>query len=281
MNGILARCAPALLAAATWAVAQTPDADFQKLDDERLDQSGTVITIIFDDSGSMYGTKLAQAKDAFRAWLKGVPDEHRIGLIALNAGPLVAWKRGNKAEVAGAVERLQASGGTPLASTISDTVAQIRQRQAGLPFERNVLLVFTDGEDDSVPPAVVRERLAAAAASRIETVGIGFHGEGDYMRDASTRYFNAGDTGELLAGLQKVDVEIGDTSDIRIEPDVLAMMKTIGPEASSSPAAAADGEAAPSSPASVVEIAVSFLIVVLAAVVVISVLARIARPKRK
>ena len=60
-----------------------------RLEAERLEQSGTVISIVFDDSGSMEGSKIAQAKTAFRQWIATVPASHRLGLVALNAGPLV------------------------------------------------------------------------------------------------------------------------------------------------------------------------------------------------
>ncbi len=233
-----------LFFAAVLLSAAAQDDGMRLLEEERLDQSGTVITILFDDSGSMYGPKLQQAKEAFRAWLPTVPDEYRIGLVALNAGQLVEWRRGNKDEVAAAVANLQASGGTPLAETVSRTTQLLRDRQAELPFERHVMLVFTDGQDDTYPPEEVRRRIGDAAANRIETVGIGFHGEGDYLREASTRYFDAADSGELLAGLQKVDVEIGDTSDVRIEPEIGELMKTIGPEVVAAPAENGDTVAA-------------------------------------
>ncbi len=201
-----------------------PDA----LETERLEQSGTVITILFDDSGSMRGDKLDQAKRAFRDWLTTVPENHRIGLIALNAGQLVDWQRDNKSEVADAVAKIQATGGTPLANTIELARRTIDKRKADRPFERHVLLVFTDGEDStSRGPDGVQEEVLAATSTGIEAVGIGFHGQGDYLKKSSTRYFDAANTAELRAGLAKVDSEIGDTSDIVISPEIAEAMKTV------------------------------------------------------
>jgi len=218
----------ALLTFAALHIGALADDAMSKLDEERLDQSGTVITIIFDDSGSMAGEKMAQAKAAFRDWLATVPDTYRIGLIALNGGTLVKWNRGNKSEVADAVARIQVNGATPLADVIQNVMAEIKKRQKLLPFERHVLVVFTDGEDSTNRGVDgVREELFNASRNLVETVGIGFHGQGDYMSDVATRYFDAGSTEELRRGLEKVDSEIGNTSDIVIDDSTLQAMKTV------------------------------------------------------
>jgi hypothetical protein len=176
----------------------------------------------------MRGDKLDQAKRAFRDWLTTVPENHRIGLIALNGGQLVDWQRNNQSEVADAVARIQATGGTPLATTIELARNTIAARKADRPFERHVLLVFTDGEDStSRGPGGVQEEMLAATSTGIEAVGIGFHGQGDYLEKFATRYFDAANSEELRAGLAKVDAEIGDTSDIVISPEIAEAMKTV------------------------------------------------------
>ncbi len=243
--------ASALLALAPPAPAQT-DA-FPGLEAERLEQSGTVITIIFDDSSSMRGNKLDEAKRAFRDWLSTVPDNHRIGLISLNQGQLVASERGNKSEVADTVARIQAVGTTPLADAIDLANEEIAKRKASRPFERQVLVVLTDGEDSTARGAAgVQDELQAAAREGTETVGIGFFGEGDYMSSAATRYFDAANSEELRAGLAKVDAEIGDTSDIVISPEIAEAMKTVSladlrPTAPANSNARADNSASPNS----------------------------------
>lgn len=218
----------AFLAVAITGLTAPADPAFQALEEEQLDQSGTVITILFDDSGSMAGERIDQAKAAFRDWLATVPDDHRLGLVALNAGQLVEWNRGNKSEVADAVARMRVQGGTPLADMMDAVMSAMEKRQAERPFERHVLVVFTDGED-TTPRGTrgVQQSLAEAARHSVETVGIGFHGAGDYMSSSATRYFNASNTEELKQGLEKVDAEIGDTSDIVISPEVAEAMKTV------------------------------------------------------
>lgn len=218
----------ASLAAASLS-AQTPAPAVDRLEAERLEQSGTVITIIFDDSGSMQGSKITQAKAAFRQWIASVPASHRLGLIALNAGPLVPLGRDNRPALLKAVEKIQASGGTPLVTTIRAALGEVDRRRGIVgPYERQILLVFTDGEDTTSEGVQgVQRELARASAMGIETVGIGYHGEGDYMRAAATRYYDAKNLPELQQSLSKVDAEIGDTSDIVIDEKTRATMQRL------------------------------------------------------
>jgi hypothetical protein len=209
--------------------AQAPAAVTDRLEAERLEQSGTVITIIFDDSGSMAGSKIAQAKTAFRQWIASVPANYRLGLVALNAGSLVPIDRGNRQALLQAVDRVNPSSGTPLAATIRAAIAEIDRRRGLVgPYERHIMLVFTDGQDStSEGVAGVQRELARASSVGIETVGIGYHGEGAYMRTAATRYYDANNLTELQRSLAKVDAEIGDTSDIVIDERTRATMQHV------------------------------------------------------
>lgn len=199
----------------------------ERLEAERLEQSGTVISILFDDSGSMEGAKLAQAKAAFTQWIATVPATHRLGLTALNAGELVPVGRDNRPALLAAVSRLKATRGTPLAVNIRSALAKIelRRRDVG-PYERHILLVFTDGQDTSGEgPTGVQRELARASAASVETIGIGYHGEGAYMRSAATHFYEARNASELSKSLGKVDAEIGDTSDVVIDEPIRRAME--------------------------------------------------------
>ena len=49
---------------------------------EREEQTGTAITILFDNSGSMNAeNKINQAKSAFSTWLRTVPAGYKFSLI--------------------------------------------------------------------------------------------------------------------------------------------------------------------------------------------------------
>ncbi len=210
-------------------LAQTPGSFLDRLDAERIEQSGTVISIIFDDSGSMAGAKITQARAAFHEWIAKVPASYRLGLVALNAGALVPLGRDNRPALLAAVDRIHAGGGTPLVTNIQSALAEIERRRGVVgPYERHILLVFTDGEDTTSDgnEGVARE-LNRARAKGVETVGIGYHGEGNYMRGAATRYYEAGNLAELQQSLAKVDVEIGDTADILIDDRTRAAMQSV------------------------------------------------------
>src|SRR5262245_61016241 len=100
-------------------VSQAQEPLSSSLEQERLSQSGTAITIIFDDSGSMSESgKMEQAKAAFSQWIQGIPAETKLSLITLNGGMKVPLAAGNKEEVKVAVSQLTPNGATPLTRTI-------------------------------------------------------------------------------------------------------------------------------------------------------------------
>ncbi|MEM9445855.1 MAG: vWA domain-containing protein [Verrucomicrobiota bacterium] len=201
-----------------------------ELDQERVEQSGTAITIIFDDSGSMNtDDKIGQAKKAFLEWLSAVPENYRLSLIGLNAGLIVPMGRDNREVLMAKVESIKASGGTPLFRTIGEALKNIQdRRQTVSPFERHVVVVFTDGKESSKHGAKgVQRQILELRKNQIEVAGIGFHGQGDYMKGVSTLYFAAETSKELKQGLLKVDAEIGDVSDIRITDNDFKVMDEI------------------------------------------------------
>lgn len=197
-----------------------------QLDKEYHEQTGTAITIIFDDSGSMEGKKLEQAKKAFRSWLSQVPDDYRLSLITFqNSGTIqVPLNRGVKNLIAERVQRLTADHGTPICSSLRVALNQIQERRSKVtPYERHVILLFTDGEEtqDSRGAKGVQDDVLALRKTGIELVGIGFHGEGDYLKGHATRYYAAKDEGQLRKGLSQVDAELGDIKDVKITPQDL------------------------------------------------------------
>ncbi len=252
--GLRVLCGFLIFAVATTPLfAQAPASFLDRLDAERIEQSGTVISIIFDDSGSMAGAKMTQAKAAFHEWIANVPPSYRLGLVALNAGALVPLGRDNRPALLAAVDRIHAGGGTPLVTNIQSALAEIERRRGVVgPYERHILLVFTDGEDTTSDgnEGVARE-LNRARAKGVETVGIGYHGEGNYMRGAATRYYDASNLAELQQSLAKVDVEIGDTADIVIDDRTRAAMQSVATPrlaAAKTADSAAAGSANPAAP---------------------------------
>ncbi len=205
----------------------------EALDAEESAQTATSITIIFDNSGSMAeNRKLDQAKKAFTSWLQSLPPNYSLGLIHFNVGKAVLavpTGRDNRDKLLSSVNKLKPYGKTPVAGCLKIANGQIATRRGEFsPYERHVVVVFTDGietVDKRGNKGVVQE-IQSLRDQKIEVVGIGFHGQGDYMKPAATTFFHASDEKELVAGLTQVDAEIGDDSDIEIsEKDLAAIAK--------------------------------------------------------
>ena len=202
-------------------------------------QTGTCITIIFDNSGSMKGPKIVQAKNAFRSWLSKAPDDYRYSLVTFVKGGKLEFPLGEdtKAKAAEKVAAMEAKYRTPICGSLAIAHAQIRERRAKTtPYERHVVLLFTDGAENTDPRKNrgVQEDVWKLRNDIVEVVGIGFHGEGDYLDGVATRFFAAGDEAELERGLSQVDAEIGDISEIEVSDadlEEIAQMTFVAPPA--------------------------------------------------
>lgn len=199
---------------------------------ERDSQTATAISIIFDSSGSMRDDqKLEQAQRAFTAWLASLPDTYTLGLVYFVRGAAqlaVPLGAGNKEAISRQVANVKAYGKTPIADCLRIVRGQIEKRRAEFsPYERHVVVVFTDGAETVDPGGnrAVLNEVIKLRSSIVEVVGIGFKGQGDYLSQAATQYFNANDEQELVAGLSRVDAEIGDSSDLEISDKDLAVIR--------------------------------------------------------
>lgn len=197
---------------------------------EREQQTGTAITILFDNSGSMKGQKIVQAKSAFQSWLQTVPPEYKYSLITFeDRGRLtVPLGENTRDTVAQRVAKLEARTSTPICGALKVAREQIEKRRREVtPYERHVVLIFTDGQESEDPRGAngVREEIEKLRKQTVEVVGVGFHGEGDYMKGVATRFALANNEQELKQGLAKVDAEIGGVDDLVVSNDDLAALK--------------------------------------------------------
>ncbi len=202
---------------------------------EQHQQTSKAITIIFDDSGSMKDRqKMKQAKKAFYAWLKAQSDQDRFSLIHFEKGGriLVPLGKNTKDLVLKAVEKLRPRYNTPIANCIKIAAEQIAERrQQVAPYERHIVVVFTDGAETQSKlgnRAVVNAiRQVVASGNGIEVVGIGFHGEGDYMAKAATSFYTADNAEQLRDSLEKVSAEVPSDLEFDLSPKEAELMKTM------------------------------------------------------
>ena len=131
------------------AAAQGRDLDAE-LNTEARTQTGTAITIIFDNSGSMKTKgKIDQAKRAFVWWLESLPEQHRLGLIHFKSsrghvGESIASD--NREDVRKTVQGLAPAGKTPLVDCLQLASKEVDRRRSEIgPYERHVVVLFTDG----------------------------------------------------------------------------------------------------------------------------------------
>lgn len=204
------------------------------LEQERVTQTGTAITIIFDTSGSMADArKMDQAKTAFATWLKTLPDSHALGLIDFyrSAGRLaIPLGTDQREKLMQHVKAAKPSGKTPICQCLIEAKKDIAKRRAEhSPYERHVVVVFTDGKEtvDKRGTSGVVQEIMSLRSAQVEVVGIGFRGEGEFMKGAVTQYFDANNEKELIASLSQVDAEIGDDSDLVISSNDLATIEKI------------------------------------------------------
>ena len=139
--------------------------------------SGSLILLI-DVSGSMNGAKLASAKQAaINAIRKAVKSKTEIAVLAFEgdcASPLdssVGFTR-NERQLVAFVNRLEAQGGTPLATALEATNRFMRQHKSATSATQMILLL-ADGDDDCGGLDTVLQKLKRNnLLYRHETVGL-------------------------------------------------------------------------------------------------------------
>lgn len=197
--------------------------EFAELDAEFASQTGTAYTIIFDDSGSMEGGKLSQAKQAFRWWLEKAEPNNAWCFLPMNRRSLdVEFVKNGESQVLKAVDKLRVGGMTPIVATLKRAFGMIKKRRESVtPYERHLLILLTDGHETKHPggnPAVC-EMVSKLRLEGVEVFGIGFHGQGDYLDGFATHFAAANNREELQRSLANVDAEVPLDIEFRISPD--------------------------------------------------------------
>jgi Ca-activated chloride channel family protein len=140
---------------------------------------------IIDTSGSMFGTSIAQAREALELAVDGLAPEDRFNIIEFNSRAKALFRdakpatRENKAEARGWVRGLRAQGGTEMALALDlalnggESAGRIRQ-----------VVFLTDGQVGN-EDGLFRLIRAKLGDSRLFTVGIGSAPNSHFMTKAA------------------------------------------------------------------------------------------------
>lgn len=209
---------------------------------ELAESAATAYSVIFDNSGSMEGAKLADAKRAFNWWLASVPPNSvwSVYNFEKQGSVVLPFTLNGQAQAARIINQFQAKQNTPICRTLRLAASRIIDRRKEKPYERHVILLFTDGEENEDKRGTngVQDDVRAVRRNGIEVVAIGYAGAGDYLRSVASRYYQANDEKALREGLAQVQAEIDVTANIDITPEEmtrLAKMPTAKPTATALP----------------------------------------------
>jgi Ca-activated chloride channel family protein len=127
------------------------------------------VLLLVDNSGSMMGPKIEQAKKAAHIFLNKMPSQNRVGLISFNSNvntlvELVPYE-GNQNLVRQELNKLQAFGNTALYDAISQAIDKLKN--VGHRDQRRIkaVVVLSDGQD-TISKATLRNVVSQIRASR-------------------------------------------------------------------------------------------------------------------
>jgi Ca-activated chloride channel family protein len=158
---------------------EIPDADvLQRLASLwQRSKKPTSAILLFDQSGSMSGRPLEEAKLGARTFLHTLHDDDEVTLIAfshkvgLELGP---WRLGDRrADLERAIDGLKAGGGTALYDAVAAAYRRALERAVAAPARIHAVVVMTDGQDEDSRLSL--ERLTATfGESDVKVLAIGY-----------------------------------------------------------------------------------------------------------
>lgn len=158
-------------------------------------------------------SKIEIAREALSSFVNHLPANVNCGLIFYN-GCDARWVQGlgagTRANMVGFISSMQGAGSTPLAASLRLAFGGVAAKAAANPYARNVVLLVTDGEETCESDDALRRVAAEMAGKFVELHIIGFDlpNAGGALQEVGTRYYFAGDSRELEAGLASVEGEL-------------------------------------------------------------------------
>jgi len=134
-------------------------------DNESLD-----IVFLVDESGSMSG-EMGQTRPPIKEFLNEFPQEqdHRASVVGFTTGPAEYQGLTNdRAALKGAVDKLNAGGGTSFAKPLTHAINQLKD---GGDDRKKVIALMSDGKADDPPPGLIQK--ANNNGIKVYTIGFG------------------------------------------------------------------------------------------------------------
>lgn len=175
--------------------------------------------IIFDGSGSMgdrkcagNGQKIQVAKAAVKEFSAQIPESANVGLAVFDGRGLserIVLGKDNQAAVAQAIEKVEAAGGTPLASAISLAGHELaRQAALQMGYGEYHMVVVTDGEaDKGEDPQSIVNAILKESPIVVHTIGFCIGAKHSLNQAGRVLYQSADNPEELRQGLKEVLAE--------------------------------------------------------------------------
>lgn len=195
------------------------------------------VVVVMDDSGSMADglrrarmRKIEAAKSALEVVLQELPADSQVGVLALNNGWLIPLGPVDKNSISEHVNRLRASGGTPLGMRMKEATDTLIQARDEHTYGDYRLLVVTDGEasDQKVVDAILPDMMSRGLL--VDVIGVDMESEHS-LATAVHNYRRADDPDSLKTAIQESLAESDDGVDAS-ESD-FAIVAGLSPELSS------------------------------------------------
>jgi Ca-activated chloride channel homolog len=191
----------------------TPDTSLELADDVLAKN----YLVILDDSGSMKGQKMQEAKEAMTIFCQSVPHNANLGLATFKGDCSVKVPLGqnNRSEFLAAVQEAKATEGTPLCRAITKASEELsRQKLRQLEYGEYHLVIVTDGASSDGDPRQIVESINRTSAIVIHTIGFQIGTNHSLNQSGKVLYQSAQNKTELSKMLDNVLAESNEYSDI-------------------------------------------------------------------
>jgi VWFA-related protein len=136
----------------------------------RTERLSLGVAVVIDVSGSMQGQAITAAKEAAQEFVRSLQPADTASVFAFSSDVRqVAPFTSDKAQLAAAIDGLQAAGDTSLFAATQAAVFGLAQ----VPAPRKAIVLLSDGADTS-SPVTAQQALDAARAAHLPVYGIGF-----------------------------------------------------------------------------------------------------------